>query len=118
MDTLLLIVGAVGAGAAVITAWATRGRRMDARRAERAREQARLRELRRGLYDDAWAGKLDNPRSRAQLADAGFDDGEVEFLATWEKQWRRHASGKAGDVERWRPVREELEARLHRPLLE
>lgn len=118
MDVVLLIVGAVGASAAVVTAWATRGRLLDARRTERGRAAARLREVRRGFYDDAQLGRLDNPRSRAELAEARFNEEEVEFIATWEKEWKRHASGKADQVEAWRPKREALEARLRQLLLD
>lgn len=118
MDVLLPVVGVIGTSAAVATAWVRISRMRDARRRERAEETAELRERRRSFYDDAQLGRLDNPRSRAELADAGFDEEEVDFIATWKQHWQRHASGKASDVERWRPVREELEARLHRLLLE
>ncbi len=110
MELVLLGVAAV---AASVTAFTTGIRAWDARRAERTAATTRLRELRRGFYDDAKAGRLDNPRSRAELRDAGFSDRDVDFIAGWKVGLRRYDDGAANS-----PELEAMKQQLHHLLLE
>ena len=53
--------------------------------------------LRRDLYEGATAGVLDSQLGRAQIRAAGFKDDEVEFVATWKKEWDQWANPRPNE---------------------